>query len=154
MKQIIEIDINNKFDLIDKYNEKKASKEFIKYIIKKAQQLKNKQEKIVINNKCNIDKDIAKIIKDGLKEERDEILEEHYTNNVKQIFLLMLGITFIFLSTLIDEELIWKEILMISGWVPMWETIEIELFSDVNGRRKTKIIKKLLNSEMVIKSIE
>ena len=36
MEQIIEIDLKNKYNLIDKYNEKKVSHGLIEYIIKKA----------------------------------------------------------------------------------------------------------------------
>jgi len=38
---------------------------------------------------------------------------------------------------------------LISGWVPIWETIEIELFPDAEGKLKRKIIKQLLNCEIV-----
>lgn len=154
MEKIIEIDLNNKYDLIDKYNEKKISNEIIEYIIKQAKLLRNKQVKIIINNNCHIDKDITRLIKEGLKEEYDRSLEEHHTNNVKQILFLILGITFIFLSTLIDDGVIWKEVLLISGWVPIWEMIEVELFPDVDGRRKRKLIKRLLHSEIVVENIE
>lgn len=155
MEKIIEIDINDKYDLIDKYNEKKSSNEMIEYIIKQAQYLKkNKKIQIIINKKCNIDKDIKKLIKDGLKEEYSRSLQERYNNNVKQIVFLFLGIIFIFLSTLIEDGVIWKEILLITGWVPIWEMIEVELFPDVYGRKRRRIIKKLLNSEMIEKNIE
>ncbi len=150
MEKIIEIDLNNKYDLIDKYNEKKISNEIIEYIIKQAKFLRNKQLKIIINKKCIIDKDIVKLIREGLEEEYARSLEEHNTNNIKQILFLILGVTFIFLSTLIDEGVIWKEVLLISGWVPIWEMIEVELFPDVDGRRKRKLIKKLLNSEIIV----
>ncbi len=154
MEKIIEIDLNNKYDLIDKYNEKKVTHEIIEYIIKQAKPIKNRRTKIIINNKCKIDKDISKLIKEGLEEEYDRSLEEHNTNNIKQILFLILGITFIFLSTLIDEGVIWKEVLLISGWVPIWEMIEVELFPDVDGRRKRLLIKKILNSEIIVKNIE
>lgn len=150
MEKLIEIDLNNKYDLIDKYNEKKISNEIIEYIIKQAKFLRNKQLKIIINKKCIIDKDIVKLIREGLEEECARSLEEHNTNNIKQILFLILGVTFIFLSTLIDEGVIWKEVLLISGWVPIWEMIEVELFPDVDGRRKRKLIKKLLNSEIIV----
>ncbi|MGN1302507.1 MAG: hypothetical protein ACI4VO_02495, partial [Clostridia bacterium] len=37
----------------------------------------------------------------------------------------------------------------IGGWVPIWETIDIELFSDLEGRRKKIILKRLLESEII-----
>ena len=47
----------------------------------------------------------------------------------------------------------WKEIVLISGWVPLWEVIDVELFSDYEGRKKRRIITKLLNSEIIEKSL-
>ena len=154
MEKIIEIDLNDKYDLIDKYNEKKISDEIIEYIVRQAKLIKNNKIKIIINKKCHIDKDVTKLIKEGLKEEYNRSLQEHHRNNIKQVLFLLLGITFIFLSTLIKDGVIWKEVLLISGWVPIWDVIEVELFSDVAGRKKRKIIKNLLNSEIIEKSIE
>jgi len=146
MEKIIEIDISDKYDLVDKYNEKKISKELLEYIIKQAGLVKRKHRiKIMINKRCNIDKDIKKLIKEGLKEEYNRSLEEYHHNNKKQIFLLILGILFIFLSTLIKDGIIWKELLLIGGWVPIWEMVELELINDVAGRRRRKIIKKIMN---------
>ena len=52
MEQIIEIDLTNKNNLIDKYNEKKVSHSLIEYIIKQAEDANLYDEiKIVINKK-------------------------------------------------------------------------------------------------------
>ena len=67
------------------------------------------------------------------------------------IIFLGLGILFIYLSTLIKNGDVWKEIILITGWVPIWKMIEVEILPDVAGRRKRKIIKKLLNSEFIEK---
>ena len=102
MEQIIEIDLNNKYDFIDKYNEKKLSNEVIEYIVKQAiSKKKNRKIKIVINKKCRIDKDITKSIKERLKEEYNCSLKERDRNNIKQLIFFLLGLIFIFLSTLI-----------------------------------------------------
>lgn len=155
MEKIIEIDLNNKSDFIDKYNEKKISEELIHHIIKQSIYTKrNEQIKIIINKKCEINKDCVKMIKEGLKEECNRSIEARNRDNMKQITFILLGMLMIFLSTLIEERGFWKEILIISGWVPIWETIEIELFPDIQGRKKRKTIKKLLNSEIVEKTIK
>ena len=155
MEKVIEIDLNNKYNLVDKYNEKKVSNEMIEHIIKEAAFVKKNEEiKIVINKKCYIHRNSIKLIKEGLIEEYNKSLEETHRNNIKQIIFLFLGVTFIFLSTLIEEGIIWKEVLLISGWVPIWEMIEVALFPDVNGRKKRKIIRNLLTSEIIEKTIE
>jgi len=152
MENLLEIDIDNKYDLIDKYNEKKLSNELLKYIINQTIfTKKNKKIKIVINKKININEDSVEMIREGLKKEYTKSLEERNRNNVKQFILLILGMIFIFIATRIENRGMWREIILITGWVPIWEMVKIELFSDVYGRRKRRIIKKLLTSEIVEK---
>lgn len=98
-----------------------------------------------------MEQDCIKIITDELKQEYNKSLKLYHITNIRQLFLLLLGIFFLFLSTLIKEDVIWKEVLLIGGWVPIWETIDIELFSDLEGRRKRIILKKLLKSEIIEK---
>lgn len=152
MENLLKIDIDNKYDLIDKYNEKKLSNELLKYIINQTIfTKKNKKIKIVINKKININKDSVEMIREGLKKEYTKSLEERNRNNAKQFILLILGMIFIFIATRIENRGMWREIILITGWVPIWEMVKIELFSDVYGRRKRRIIKKLLTSEIVEK---
>lgn len=155
MGKEIEIDLIDKYDLVEKYNEKYVSSNLIEYIIKQTMFL-GRQEKIriIINKKCEIEQDCTKMIKEGLKEEYNRSIKQRDRNNMKQLWFLILGVIFLFLSTLIDEDIIWKEVLLITGWVPIWEMIEVELFPDVRGRRKRKIITKLLKSEIIVKTRE
>ena len=153
MEKIIEIDLHDKYDLVEKYNENKISNELIKYIIKEAIPIrKNEKIKIVINVKCNnINRDCKEFLKEGLIEEYNKSIQEHKITDIKQICLLILGIVFLFLTSNINNEVIWKEILLITGWVPIWEVIDLELFSNTKGKGKIKIINKLLNSEIIQK---
>ena len=153
MEKIIEIDLHDKYDLVEKYNENKISNELIKYIIKEAIPIrKNEKIKIVINVKCNnINRDCKEFLQEGLTEEYNKSIQEHKITDIKQICLLILGIIFLFLSSNINNEVIWKEILLITGWVPIWEVIDLELFSNTKGKGKIKIINKLLNSEIIQK---
>jgi hypothetical protein len=152
MEQIIEIDLTNKHNLTGKYNEKKVSHGLIEYIIKQAEETNLYTDtKIIINKKCHIEEDCIKLIKEGLQEEYNRSLKKRDDNNIKQLVFLGLGILFIYLSTLIKNGDVWKEIILITGWVPIWKMIEVEILPDVAGRRKRKIIKKLLNSEFIEK---
>ena len=152
MEELIIININNKYDLIDKYNYEKISNELLEYIIKKTILInKNKKIKIIINKKINIKENSVELIKKGLEEEYIRSIEERHINNIKQLIFLLIGIFFIFIATRIPNRGMWREILIITGWVPIWEMIEIELFPDVYGRKERKIIKKLLKSEIIEK---
>ena len=150
MNKIIEIDITDKNTFFDTYNQKRVSSNLIEYIIKQAMIIGNQDKiKIVINKKCSLEKDCSKLVKEGLKEEYNRSLKKHHNTNMKQVGLLLLGILLLFISSRIDDSLIWKEVLLISGWVPIWEMIELELFPDAEGRLKRRVINKLLNCEIV-----
>ena len=88
------------------------------------------------------------MILESFKEEYEKSLKIWHLTNIRQLFLLMIGIIFLFLSMLIKENVIWKEILLIGGWVPIWETIDLELFSDAEGKRKRMILNQLIKSEI------
>lgn len=150
MEQKIEIDLTNKHYLIDKYNEKKVSHTLIEYIIKQVNDINLYDEiKIVINKKCHIEEDCVNLIKEGLKEEYNRGLKKRNDNNIKQLIFFGLGVLFIYLSTLIKTGVVWKEIILITGWVPIWKMIEVEILPDVAARRKRRVINKILRSEFI-----
>ena len=151
MKKVIEIDLNIKEDLLEKYNNKRISKDLIEYLISETNFI-NKKDNVVIqiNNNIKTDIDIAKYLINGLKDEYESNIKSHLKNNIIQIILLFLGIFFLFLSTQINDNDIWKEILLIGGWVPIWEMIDLELFNDFRGHKRKRILQKLLDSEIII----
>ena len=150
MEKAIIIDINNIYELVEKYNDNKISQDMIKYVVKEAMLVKNYEKiKLVINKKCNVKNNVSKMLKVGLKEEYQRSLQQYQSNNKRQLFFLFLGFILIFLALLIKERTVIKEILLISGWVPIWEIMELELYPDVYSRKKRKVIDKLLNSEFI-----
>lgn len=153
MEKIIEIDILETNDLLEKYNRKKVSKDLINYIIESIPHLKKDDVlKLVINSK--IEKiECIPIIMEGLKKEYDNCLKRHIYNNIVQIIYLMVGVIMLFLATLIEGTVL-KEIILIGGWVFIWAMVEIEIFTDTKGFRKRRILRKLLNSEMIENKIE
>ena len=70
-----------------------------------------------------------------------------------QLIYLIIGILSLVLSSLIKEN-IFKELILISGWVLIWSMIEIEIFSDTELKRKRKILKQLLNSEIIENNLD
>lgn len=148
MEKEIIIDINNLYELVEKYNDNKISHDMVRYVIKEAMLAKKYDHiKLVINKKCKINKNVIEMLKVGLKEEFERSLFQYQSNNKRQLFFLCLGFILIFLALLIKERTVIKEILLISGWVPIWEIMELELYPDVYSRKKRKVIDKLLNSE-------
>lgn len=150
MERIIEVDLIDKYDLVEKYNEKIVSKALINYIIDEAMYISKKDTiKIQVSKKFPSAKSCKNLIIDGLKREYDESLELHHRIDLKQYFFLVWGVLALFLSTLIGEDSMWKELLLIASWVPIWEMIDLEIFSDHDESKKRKVLKKLLNSEII-----
>ena len=147
--KVIKVDLDRKFDLLRTYNDKKVDLDLIEYLIDQIGLFKDTEKvKIVLNKRCELDVNVIKLIKEGLKEEHKKSLNVRDQNNLKQLWLLLMGVVFIFLSTKIEDSL-WKEVLVILGWVPIWEMMEVELFPDAAERKRRKAIKRLLKCEIV-----
>ncbi|MBQ8234229.1 MAG: hypothetical protein IJZ36_01435 [Bacilli bacterium] len=140
----ITIDISSIDDVYEKYNKNEVSKELINYIIEKCYNEKN--IKIVINNKLDIK--ITPLIYKGLENEYNRIYLKYKKNNIIQIIYLILGIIILGISSIISENVI-SEVILVTGWVFIWSVVELEIFTDTTGRKKRKIIKKILKSEII-----
>ena len=154
MLKTIDVDLPNKEDFLEKYNQKKVANAFLEYLIKEAKNVAKKDE-LILNIKVNFrhDLDIEEMLIRALNEEYINTVNDHYYNNLFQILLFFIGLFFLSLSTSFEDGILWKEILLIGGWVPIWEMIELELFNDVRGRKRKNIIKKLINSEININQL-
>lgn len=150
MEKVIDVDLESENDLYEKYNKNIVSEELINYIIKNSIHIDNETKiKIVINTKIK-GIDIVSLIKEGLIFEYQKSIKEHERNNIIQILYLILGIFAIFLSTIINET-IFKEIILIGGWVLIWTMVEMELFQDNKNKLKRHILKRLIASEIILK---
>lgn len=152
MEKIIEVDIFEEKDLVDNYNRKQVSDKLINYIVNQTPTFRIKDNlKIVINNNIKNTIDIEKSIIDGFSREYKKSYQIHFQNTMIQLIYLVVGVLIIFLSTLINGE-VFREVTLICGWVLIWATVELEIFSDIEGRKRRKKLKKLLNSEIIIKN--
>lgn len=150
MIRTIEVDINNTNDLFEKYNYKEVSHELIDYLINSASILpKNENIKIIINNRTD-EKELTKTIHTALEKEYSKSLKKHYHNNVIQFIYLIIGILGLFLSTFITTDIL-KEIIIIGAWVFIWALVEMEIFGDYNIKKRSVILKRLINCELIEK---
>ena len=151
MEKEIIIDITNSNELLEKYNKNKVCKDVIEYLVKEAMILDNEAKiKIIVHKDSELlDFDCKELIKNGLKDEYKRNITKHHDNNIKQIYFLILGVLIIYISSFFKGQALLREIILIIGWVPIWEMARIELIPDVQGRIKRKILKKLIyNSEI------
>lgn len=144
MKNII-VNIKRESDLYEKYNDN-LSKDLINYLIEEAR-VKD-DVKIIINTNLNIKK-IDVLIKEGIINAYNNSKRvEKYLDN-KQIIFLIIGVVFLIISTFIKYDII-NEIIIIAGWVAIWEVVDIALNIDSKQKVNRKIIKKLIDSEIEI----
>lgn len=145
----ITIDITNKEDFFEKYNNTQVSKQLLNYIIDNALDSYSTNFKLIINSSLPID--FETLIKNGLNKELQLYLTDKYQTNLKQIMLIFLGVVLIGLSIYLKKFEIWHELILILGWVPIWEAFDIELFNDFKSRKRSTVIKKLISSSIIIK---
>lgn len=146
--KVLEIDISNEDDLLNKYDKKIASADLINHLIESTLTISLKEKvKIIIKNSINNDQNSIPFIIAGLKKEYNKnVLKYNYDGKIQFVYFV-LGVIILFISTLV-KSVVLKEVILISGWVLIWSMLEIEIFTDMKIRRKRKIIKKLIESEM------
>lgn len=154
MTKNIILELNELDNFFDKYNQQKVSLEVINYLLKECS-LEKYDYQILVYNNIGIKNDLDILIKETLISEYQERKKIYQQTNIKQIWLLAIGIILLLVSMGISELFVFKEVILIAGWVLVWETIDIQLFSDINDRRKLKLLFKLINSNVkVIKKID
>jgi len=147
MEKIIEIDLLKEEDFKEKYNRKKVARELINYLAQKTMLVSSDDKiKLVINNYLSIE--VANFLKEGFQDELEKNFYEAKKNNFFEIMYFLGGVSALFISTLI-ERTIFKEIILIGGWVLIWQVVELEIFSDINNRKRRRALKRLLNCEIV-----
>lgn len=147
--KVIEVNLKSEDELLEKYSGK-LSNELLKYLINESKYT-NESLKIVV--KTNMEADSVKdVIKSGLKSalKNAEYIDKLYNN--KQILLFIMGITILIISTLILNQVI-KEIVIIAGWVFIWEVIDISLNTDIETRITKRTVKKLLKSRIAVERL-
>lgn len=149
MKKVIEVDILERDDLFERYNMDQISKLLIDYIINETPDLKKKDKlKIIFNNKFDNDIEIIKPLKKSFKEEYDKSYNKHLKINFFQSIYFVLGLVILFFATKIDVE-VFREVISICGSVLIWTMVEMEMFSDMDERKRRTKLKKIIAAEII-----
>ena len=144
MKSII-VNIRKEQDLYEKYNNE-VSSELIEYLVSEAK-VKDDVE-IIINTKLeleNIDKLIKEVLQKSYKEFK--LIDKFYDN--RQLLFFIVGFIFLLFSTITKPEVI-KELILIIGWVAVWEVLDIAINIDSKRSFNMKVIKKLMNCQIKV----
>lgn len=148
MEYTIDIDIQDAYDLVEDYDKTKVCRKLIEYIIEEARHADKKAKlKIMIDKKNNFDHDATKLVRDGLEREYKKAKKFHQQENEKQFFEVLVGMGLLYFSTIARVEII-KELLLVGGWVPLWEAIELELFSEAKEKADIALLKRLKECEI------
>jgi len=144
MKSIV-VNIRRERDLYEKYSNE-VSSELIKYLVNEAK-VKDDVE-VIVNTKLDI-KNIDTLIKEGLEDSIKDIKKIDRFYDSKQVILFIVGMIFLIFSTLTKPEII-KELILIVGWVAVWEVMDIAINIDSKQKYNKKIIKKLINCKITV----
>ena len=154
----IEVDMSEKKYFVSKYNDNTLAPELKDYLLNEIIGYDiNTKINIIIDAKFDLTEEekehYKKLIIKEFKESNDEILYEIGQSNLKKLTLSLIGILFIiasyFFNHIIGEVL--EEILMIFGWVALWEVAYAILFTDASRRRKIKRNKQIINANIKYK---
>jgi hypothetical protein len=144
MKSIV-VNIRREKDLYEKYSNE-VSSELIKYLVNEAK-VKDDVE-VIVNTKLDI-KNIDTLIKEGLEDSIKDIKKIDRFYDSKQVILFIVGMIFLIISTLTKPEII-KELILIVGWIAVWEVLDIAINIDSKQKYNKKIIKKLINCKITV----
>ena len=155
MKKVIEIDLDNKLEYLNKYNDNIINDELHNYILSAFDDV-NKNILLKVKFNYNIDKDerlkVALVFKDSFSIELDNIQKKLKKRNIRDAVLLVLGFLFLIIYCYLDDFDIFliAEFFMVISWGSFWEFAESLLF----GRKKLIVNKKkyekLINTEIEI----
>ena len=152
MNEII-ININDEKDYENKYNSNNLSSELSNYIYEecKGKSINNKVL-IVIKSKYQMkDKEKEEIINkihNNYKTDLNEQLLMIKYSNIKNFVISLLGILFLYLYYFIKINFVLSEMILIVGWVAIWEAVYAWLFIRYKDNIQIKRLKKLANCEI------
>ena len=146
----IDITLKSFDDSVSKFNDESLNEELGNYILRECSGL-SFREKIVIRIKTQFEitkeqkQDLVGMIRENFGLEISEKLDHVKYENIKKLLLMIAGIIFVLLSEIIplDHIFIIEEVLLIIGWVAIWEAIDSLIFVDIKRKFDIKRLKQL-----------
>ena len=159
MKKIINtinINLNHNDDACSKFNDNILSKDLGNYIYEQYSGFKKDGEiKIIISSDEQMN-DLVKLklknmIMEYFKSNITDLNRIHNKIYIKSFLLSIIGICLIIIAHFfnISHEFIVSEVLMIAGWVSLWEVFDNIVFKESKWHSKYNAFRKLIKSEIV-----
>ena len=166
-ENIIELCINNKMDLFNKYsvckignvnsNCLKISNDIIEYLIDevKLTPIKNrlKISIIVVSNIINNKDFIRKMINNNIIEKITVINKKITKININSLLLALLGMSFIGITQIfqfIERRYSINEFVIVMSWVFLWKAVDLMFFERAELIKEKGLLLKILFSEISI----
>lgn len=152
------IDLKKKGDFVSRYNNNTLDSKLKEYIINELVGYSTESKvTITVNSAFELTEEekehYVKILKKEFKEDLDE--EKYLTkkNKIKEIYSAVVGTLFILASYFMNLDIlgVLKEIILIVGWVLIWEVAYSIIFT--NGKRKISLrrLKQISNCKIEFK---
>ena len=147
---IIEISFDEKDDYINQFNENKLSNDLSNYILDECRG-KSLANRITLNVKVNFKmsskekEEFKKVIHENYKSDLSEYMLILKYSNLKKMIVFFAGIILIYLHYFkdISNNKVISEVILVIGWVAIWEAAYTWLFENSKNRVKIKRLKQL-----------
>ena len=147
---IIEISFDEKDDYISQFNNIKLSNKLSNYILEECRG-KSLSNRITLNVKTNFKintnekEEFIKMVHENYKTDLQEhtLILRH--SNLKKLIIFFIGIVLIYMAYFrgISENEVISEVILIIGWVAIWEAAYTWFFETDKNRIKAKRLKQL-----------
>lgn len=155
MNNMIEIDLDSRFEYINEFDDSKINDRLHQYIL---DSIINVKQDIILNIKFNYQvqqyeiESIDNIFKSSFKEAFVNNEREINKSNSRDLILLILGFLFLIIYCYLENfnVFIFAEFFMVISWVAFWEVVESLLFKKRELVIKNKKYASLLDAKIKI----
>ena len=147
---IIAISFDEKDDYINQFNNNKLSNSLSNYILEECRG-KSLANRITLNVKTNFKisvqekEEFIKMVHENYKTDLEEYTLVLKHSNLKKILIFFIGIVLIYLAYFNDivSNKVISEVILVIGWVAIWEAAYTWLFESNENRIKIKRLRQL-----------
>lgn len=156
-QDVIMIDIQDREDIYNRFDQDELSKELGDYLLKKG-------KKLPFQTKLTIDLHLKIPFEESEISQMEEMIHRYFHHFViaeklyfkygfpKKMILFLIGTLLIILSTFISKMIsfVLPELFLIAGWVAIWEAVDNFLFKDISVRLEMKRAQQLKDAKVII----
>lgn len=153
MENIINIHLKQQEDYKNTYNEKILSYEFSNYILEELKGIDTKRKiTFIISSDFNMDESekitLVDMIRNNYGADISEIINISKKEQLANYLILLVGIIFLILYSVLEIELL-SEFILILGWVFLGEAICNFLYKGIDKRHKILRRKQIVNAKVL-----